>query len=214
MPVLPLVGSSSSRPGSQLAGGFRGLDHRLRDAVLDRAGRVLPFELRGEFDVALGLSSTSGVLPTRSSSDAATRGLTATGHRRQEDDSVARGDRCFEAVARADVLAADVDVRILEFAVERRGNAPSGRRAGRARCRPPRSLRAHRRCPLGNAVDADDAHRGRAEPAQSMYAVTVGCSPQTGQSGSRRSVTSVKVARARRRAAAARRVARRSRPGA
>ena len=42
MPVLPLVGSSSSCAGIEIGG----LDHRERDAVLDRAGRVLALELR------------------------------------------------------------------------------------------------------------------------------------------------------------------------
>src|SRR5207244_11162535 len=36
----------------QLAGSFGGLDHRLGDAVLDRAGRVLALELRVDLNVA------------------------------------------------------------------------------------------------------------------------------------------------------------------
>jgi hypothetical protein len=40
--------------GLELAGCLRRLDHRLRDAVLDRAGRVLALELRVEAHVADG----------------------------------------------------------------------------------------------------------------------------------------------------------------
>src|SRR3954468_420343 len=50
-------------------------------------------------------SSTSGVLPIRSRSELAT-----TGHRRKQDDGRRFADRRVEAVARADVLAVDVDV--------------------------------------------------------------------------------------------------------
>ena len=49
MPVFPLVGSSSSRAGLEV----RGVDHRERDPVLDRPGRVLRLELRVDRD-ALG----------------------------------------------------------------------------------------------------------------------------------------------------------------
>src|SRR5947208_1504461 len=44
----------------------------------------------------------------------------ATGHGRQQDDRVALGDRRLVAVAGADVLAADVDVRVLELALQAR----------------------------------------------------------------------------------------------
>src|SRR6266699_1733649 len=50
-------------------------------------------------------SSTSGVLPTSSRSELAT-----TGHRRQENHRRALAHRRLEAVARAHVLAFDVDV--------------------------------------------------------------------------------------------------------
>src|ERR671937_785602 len=80
MPVFPLVGSSSRRPGS---------------------------------------SSTSGVPPTRSRT-LGTVALAATaGHGRQEDDGVAGRDGGVVAVLGPDVLAADVDVRELELALER-----------------------------------------------------------------------------------------------
>src|SRR3954453_11185745 len=63
-------------------------------------------------------SSTSGVFPTSSRRLPAT-GL-ATGHRRQQDHRVALRDCGVEAVARADILAADVDVRVLELALQPR----------------------------------------------------------------------------------------------
>src|SRR5439155_1290935 len=44
----------------------------------------------------------------------------ATGHGRQQDDRVALGDRRLVAVAGTDVLAADVDVRVLELALQAR----------------------------------------------------------------------------------------------
>src|SRR2546421_7073181 len=46
--------------------------------------------------------------------------LAATGHGRQENHGVPGRDGGVVAVARADVLAADVDVRELELALERR----------------------------------------------------------------------------------------------
>src|SRR3954453_5525793 len=61
-------------------------------------------------------SSTSGGFPTSSRRLPAT-GL-ATGHRRQQNHRVALGDRGVETLARADVLAADVDVRVLELPAE------------------------------------------------------------------------------------------------
>ena len=78
MPVLPDVGSSSSRPGSSSPAGLRRLDHRERDAVLDRAGRVLALELRVERARRRGDSrgsSTSGVSPTGRGGTSATREL-------------------------------------------------------------------------------------------------------------------------------------------
>src|SRR2546421_958120 len=62
------------------------------------------------FGVSRG-SSTSGVLPTRSSSDEATVRLElSTGHRRQQDDRCPFTNRRLDAVERAHVLALDVDV--------------------------------------------------------------------------------------------------------
>src|ERR1700741_3788044 len=54
------------------------------------------------------VSSTSGVSPTRSSSDGWS--LAATGHRGQQDHGLPLADGRVEPVERANVLALDVDV--------------------------------------------------------------------------------------------------------
>src|SRR5205823_11314415 len=74
--------------------------------------------------------STSGVLPMRSSrlravfrdspSNTEGQSLAPSRHRRQEDDGVAFGDRRLVSIARADIFAPDVDVRVLELAVQPR----------------------------------------------------------------------------------------------
>src|SRR6476620_8917931 len=63
-----------------------------------------------------GRSSTRGVLPTSSRRFGATR-VSATGHRRQQDHRRSRSDLGVDPVARAYVLALDVDVH-------ERGQAP------------------------------------------------------------------------------------------
>src|SRR2546430_2730478 len=55
------------------------------------------------------VSSTSGVPPTRSSSEGASLAATA-GHGREENDRLAFADRRVEPVEGADVLALEVDV--------------------------------------------------------------------------------------------------------
>ena len=135
MPVLPLVGSSSSRPGSSSPEASAPRSSPC-DAVLDRAGRVLALELRVEADARLGErrgSSTSGRVAdeieqrrrrARRSSGQARRGelprrrvaplpppRRAAGHRRKEDHGGVCPRRRVEPVERADVLALDVDVR-------------------------------------------------------------------------------------------------------
>jgi hypothetical protein len=45
MPVLPLVGSTTTLPGPSRAVALGGLDHREADAVLDAAAEVRPLEL-------------------------------------------------------------------------------------------------------------------------------------------------------------------------
>src|SRR5687768_13387746 len=110
MPVLPLVGSSSSRPGSSSpeASAASIIAFATR-SLIDPVGfwpssfantRTCPGAKRD--------SSTSGVFPTRSRRLGAIV-LAATGHRRQQDD---RGpvDTGLEPVERADVLAPEVHV--------------------------------------------------------------------------------------------------------
>src|SRR5919197_1287391 len=65
-------------------------------------------------------SSTSGVPPTRSRTLGAVALAATAGHGRKQDDGIGRRDGGLVAVARPDVLAADVDVRELELAAERR----------------------------------------------------------------------------------------------
>src|SRR5919198_1425353 len=94
MPVLPLVGSSSSCPGSRSAA-----------STIASATRSL-IEPVGFWPSSLAKMRTpSGAIRGSSSSE-----LAATGHRRQEDDRGAVAHRRVEAVARTHVLAVDVDV--------------------------------------------------------------------------------------------------------
>ena len=53
MPVLPLDGSRMVWPGLQATALLGVLDHRLGDAVLDRAERVLAFELGDDAHVGI-----------------------------------------------------------------------------------------------------------------------------------------------------------------
>ena len=96
----------------ELAPRLRRLDHRLRDAVLDRAGRVRALELRVEPHAVGGASrgsSTSGVSPTVSSSDGASAcSPPAIAGRRMTRRALR--DRRVEALQRAHVLAVHVDV--------------------------------------------------------------------------------------------------------
>ena len=76
MPVLPDDGSMIVWPGQQVTVLLGLLDHRLGDAVLDRAERVLALELGEDPDVGVrreGDTSTIGVLPIRSSTLPLTR---------------------------------------------------------------------------------------------------------------------------------------------
>src|SRR5215212_1616640 len=108
IPVLPLVGSSSSRPGSSSprASAVSTMAFAIR-SLTDPLG-FWPSSFAYSRTAGLGasrFSSTSGVFPTRSRSE-----LAATGHGREEDERCVLGDRGFEAVLRADVLTTDVDV--------------------------------------------------------------------------------------------------------
>src|SRR6185295_3720494 len=121
MPVFPLVGSSSSRPGSSSPDCSAASIIAFATRSLIEPVGFWPSSFANRRTSPSGFSSTSGVLPTRSSSDAATCGLTGTArHRRQEDHGVAVRNLRLVAVARANVLSADVDVRVLELAVQRR----------------------------------------------------------------------------------------------
>src|SRR3954454_11998978 len=106
-------------------------------------------------------SSTSGVLPIRSRSE-----LPTTGHRRKQDDSRRVADWGVETVARAHVLAVDVDVdegSDLAFSVDalpERGNADAEVLEQLADCRA-RGFDLARAARLGakHRRDPHDAHR-------------------------------------------------------
>ena len=111
--------------GLELAGRLGALDHRQRDAVLDRAGRVRALELRVE--PYLRLRRDPRELDERRVARSGRAGWArpsgaarAARHRRQEDDRRALRHRRLQLVERADVLAVDVDVRVLELPLELR----------------------------------------------------------------------------------------------
>ena len=54
MPVFPLDGSRIVRPRRSSPERLGGVEHRERDAILDRAGRVLRLELREQADAGSG----------------------------------------------------------------------------------------------------------------------------------------------------------------
>src|SRR5918996_531394 len=131
MPVFPLVGSSSSRPGSSWPAASAASTIALATrSLIDPVGfwpssfayRRTPG--RGESRA----SSTSGVFPTRSSSDGATAVL-STRHRGEEDDRPTLAYRRLEPLARAHVLALDVEVHegrelaLVEHPLAKRGKA-------------------------------------------------------------------------------------------
>src|SRR5436190_17892687 len=111
MPVFPLVGSSSPRPGSSSpAASAVSIIERATRSLIDPVG-FSPSSFAYRPTSGLGdsrVSSTSGVLPIRSRMLGAV--TLATGHSRQQDDGVALGDLRLEAAAGANVLALDVDV--------------------------------------------------------------------------------------------------------
>src|SRR2546423_3600257 len=118
MPVLPLVGSSSSRPGSSTPRASASSTIASATRSLIEPVGFWPSSFAYKRTLGLGErrgSSTSGVLPTRSRRLDARR--LATGHGGQQNHRVALGDRRLVAVAGADVLAADVDVGVLELAL-------------------------------------------------------------------------------------------------
>src|SRR3972149_4151355 len=114
------------------------LDHRLRDTVLDRAGRVLALELRVDLDVRArreplelderraadqvehagrderatpgGRRPAERREPAGRDERAPPGGRLAAGHRREEDHGRALADRCIETLERPDVLVVQVHV--------------------------------------------------------------------------------------------------------
>ena len=121
----------------ELAGRLGRIEHRLRDAVLDRPARVLPLELRVETDGRL--RREAGQLDERRRPDEVEErrrkrcGLASTGHGRQEDQLVA-------------VRAPRSRVR---------------RACGRPRRRRRRSRTARARRPVGAATRAAGSARSR-----------------------------------------------------
>src|SRR5581483_354811 len=119
IPVFPLVGSSSARPGSSSPeASAASIIASATRSLIDPVG-FAPSSLAYSWTPGFGdsrVSSTSGVPPTRSRTLGAS--LLATGHRREQDHGRAFADRGLELVERADVLAVDVDVRVLELPLE------------------------------------------------------------------------------------------------
>src|SRR5438445_896670 len=114
MPVFPLVGSSSSRPGcnspAASAASIIALATRSLIEPVGFSPSSFAYMRTDGFGVSR-LSSTSGVLPTSERRLSATSGLcTAAGHRRKQDHGRAERNRRFEAVERAHVFALDVDI--------------------------------------------------------------------------------------------------------
>ena len=99
-------------PWLELPGGLGSVDHRLGDAVLDRAGRVLTLEL-GVDRNALGGEARQldeWCVPHEVEERGSEVDPLAAGHRRQQDHGRALGNLGLEAVERPHVLALDVDV--------------------------------------------------------------------------------------------------------
>src|SRR5690242_9305588 len=114
MPVLPLVGSSSWRPGSSsLEASAASIIAFATRSLIDPVG-FSPSSFAYRRTDGLGASrrsSTSGVLPTRSSRLGTTIELgTAAGHRREQDHRRPDRDGRLEPVERAHILAFDIDV--------------------------------------------------------------------------------------------------------
>src|SRR5438445_11023389 len=115
MPVLPEVGSSSSRPGwsSPEASAALIMDSATR-SLIEPVG-FCPSSFAYSRTEGFGercRSSTSGVLPTSSRREPAVRTLEPTGHGGEEEHGGAMLDRRIEPVERPDVLALDVDVHV------------------------------------------------------------------------------------------------------
>ena len=112
IPVFPLVGSRSSRPGSSSPEASALSIIAFATRSLMRAGRILALELRVEADARMGRKA--GQLDERRVADRleerrSQRALAAR-HRRQEDHGRALAHRRVEALERAHVFAVQVDV--------------------------------------------------------------------------------------------------------
>src|SRR5204863_7263699 len=113
MPVLPLVGSSSSRPGwsSPAASAASSIAFATR-SLIEPVG-FWPSSFAYSRTPGFGetrRSSTSGVLPIRSSSEEATIALRTAGHCWQEDHGRVVLDGRVQPFERAHVLALEVHV--------------------------------------------------------------------------------------------------------
>src|SRR5713226_7524710 len=104
MPVLPLVGSRSSRPcSSSPEASAASIIAFATRSLIDPVGfspSSFAYRRTDGFGVSR-LSSTSGVLPTRERRLSATSGLGTAGHGREQDHGRAVRDRRLEAVERA-----------------------------------------------------------------------------------------------------------------
>src|SRR5438034_10827031 len=113
MPVLPEVGSSSSRPGSSSpAASAASIMPSATRSLIEPVGfwpSSFAYRRTDGFGDRRG-SSTSGVLPTSSSREPAVRRLEPTGHGGEKDHHRSMLDRRVESVERPDVLSLDVDV--------------------------------------------------------------------------------------------------------
>src|SRR5438067_221956 len=113
MPVLPDVGSRSSRPGSSSpTASAAPIIARATRSLIEPVGfwpSSFAYSRTDGFGARRG-SSTSGVLPTSSRREPAVWGLEPTGHRGEQDDRGTVVDRRVEPVERPNVLSLDVDV--------------------------------------------------------------------------------------------------------
>src|SRR2546423_13623053 len=167
MPVLPEVGSSSSRPGSSSpAASAASIMPSATRSLIEPVG-FWPSSFAYRRTDGFGArrrSSTSGVLPTSSSREPAVRRLEPTGHGGEEDDRGAVLDGRLEPVERPDVLSLDVDVHERRDVVVLDELRPQRREAGHE----VEEELAHGVALGGNLTDAADLaaqHRGNADPA-------------------------------------------------
>src|SRR5436190_11164475 len=113
MPVLPEVGSSSSRPGSSSpAASAASIIATPTRSLIEPVGfwpSSFAYRRTEGFGESRG-SSTSGVFPTRSSREPLVAALDTARHRGEEDHGRSMLDRRVKAVERPDVLSLDVDV--------------------------------------------------------------------------------------------------------